>query len=325
MKEGWERTEQHISLDLKQLNEFIKPALSGKRVIAAERLSTGYSNSNYKILLEGSATPYVVRLFRGDGEIAQKEAAIAKLVREIVPVADYIYLDTSCSTFDKAWALLEWKEGFLLRDVLKTGSIEDAAVAASSVGSVLARIHSFTFPESGFLDKDLSIVHPIIMDDGPFISFIEKCLFHSPCGKWLGEELTEQVWSFCQTHRSILLESMDTPVLVHSDFNGLNILMRNERDGYSVSAVLDWEFAFSWRRHVDIANMLRYEEDGSVFEQHFIRAYQENGGVLNGNWRLLSRLEDLVALCDMLSHSTVDSPTRIHDLKHLIARTVQPD
>lgn len=325
MKEGWERTEQHISLDFKQLNELIKPALSGKRVIAAERLSTGYSNSNYKIFLEGSETPYVVRLFRGGGEIAQKEAAIAKLVRETVPVADYIYLDTSCSTFDKAWAVIEWKEGFLLRDVLKMGSIEDAAAAASSVGSVLARIHSFTFTESGFLDKDLSMVHPFAMDDGPFISFIEKCLFHSPCGKWLGEGLTEQVWSFCQTHRSILLESMDAPVLVHSDFNGLNILMQNERDGYSVSAVLDWEFAFSWRRHVDIANMLRYEEDGSVFEQHFIRAYQENGGVLNGNWKLLSRLEDLVALCDMLSHSTVDSPNRIRDLKRLIAKTVQRD
>ncbi|WP_054025569.1 phosphotransferase family protein [Bacillus sp. FJAT-28004] len=323
MKEGWERTEQHISLDLKQLNELIKPALSGIRVITAERLSTGFSNSNYKIILEGSSTPYVVRLFRGDGEIAQKEAAIAKLVRESVPVADYIYLDTSCSTFDKAWAVLEWKEGFLLRDVLKAGTSEDVAAAASSVGSVLARIHSFTFPKSGFLDKDLTVTQPFQMDDGPFISFIEQCLYNSPCGKWLGEELTEQVWSFCQTHRSILPENMEPPVLVHSDFNGLNILMRNEREGCSVSAVLDWEFAFSWRRHADIANMLRYEEDGSLFENHFIRSYQENGGVLNGKWKLLSRLEDLVALCDMLSHSTVDSPNRVRDLKRLIARTVQ--
>jgi len=323
MKEGWERTEQPISLDLKQLNELIKPALSGERVIAAERLSTGLSNSNYKIVLEGSATPYVVRLFRGDGEVAQKEAAIAKLVRETVPVADYIHLDTSCSTFNKSWAVLEWKEGFLLRDVLKMGTSEDVAAAASSVGSVLARIHSFTFPESGFLDKDLTIAHPLKMDDDTLISFIEQCLFHSPCSEWLGEDLTRQVWSFCQMHRSILTEYMETPMLVHSDFNGLNILMRNDKTGCSVSAVLDWEFAFSWRRHADIANMLRYEEDGSLFENYFIRAYQENGAVLNENWKLLARLEDLVALCDMLSHSTVDSPNRIRDLKRLIARTVQ--
>jgi aminoglycoside phosphotransferase (APT) family kinase protein len=323
MKEGWERTELPISLDLRQINEIIKPAFPGKLVMAAERIGTGFSNSNYKIHLEGSAKPFVVRFFRGNGEIADKELAIAQLVRQTVPVADFIYADTSCSTFYKPWAVLEWKEGFLLRDLFRTRSLQDIASAAASAGSILANIHAYTFPESGFFGKDLKITHPFSMDGERFLSFIEESLFHNQCGNWLGEEITQALWSFCQTYSSLLSESRERPVLVHSDFNGLNILMQHGLSGCSVSAVLDWEDAFFWSRNADIANMLRYEEDGSTFEKHFIRAYQEQGAVLEDNWKLLSKLEDLVAFCDMLNNSTMDTPNRMRDLQRLIARTVQ--
>jgi hypothetical protein len=69
--------------------------------------------------------------------------------------------------------------------------------------------------------------------------------------------------------------------------------------------------------------MLRYEEDGSTFEEHFIRAYQDQGAALEYNWKLLSKLEDLVGLCDMLSTSSVDTHNRMNDLRQLIERTVK--
>jgi len=87
--------------------------------------------------------------------------------------------------------------------------------------------------------------------------------------------------------------------------------------------VLDWEEAFAWNRYADLGNMLRYEANGSWIEQHFIKAYEAEGMVLEKNWRLLSRLEDLVALCDMLSHSTAETPNRVQDLCRLIAGTVR--
>ncbi|MGV2685892.1 phosphotransferase, partial [Clostridium perfringens] len=147
--------------------------------------------------------------------------------------------------------------------------------------------------------------------------------FQDLCGHWLGEELAQSVWSFSQTYSHLLSEIEDTPMLVHSDYNGLNILMRHGPEGCEVSAVLDWEDAFSWNRYVDIANMLRYEPDGSVFEKNFVRAYREEGAVLYDHWKILSKLEDLVALCDMLTHSSLATPNRMHDLQRLIAGTVQ--
>ncbi|MFE0554902.1 phosphotransferase family protein [Paenibacillus sp. NPDC058910] len=323
MKEGWERAVPPMQLDITQINDIISPVFPGKKVATAERIGTGLSNTNYKIRLEGSVETYVLRLFRKGREIAEKELAIIRRVRQTVPVADYIYADMSCGVFDKPWAIMEWKEGGLLRDVMQGGSEQDLVAAAASAGRTLANIHKHTFTESGFFNGDMEVQDPMRMDGERFLAFIEQSLFQDLCGQWLGEELAQSVWSFSQTYSHLLSEIEDTPKLVHSDYNGLNILMRHGPEGCEVSAVLDWEDAFSWNRYVDIANMLRYEPDGSVFEKNFVRAYREEGAVLYDHWKILSKLEDLVALCDMLTHSSLATPNRMHDLQRLIAGTVQ--
>lgn len=76
MKEGWERTVPPMQLDITQIHDMITPVFPRKKVVAAERIGTGLSNTNYKIRLEGSAEPYVLRLFRKGLEIAEKELAI---------------------------------------------------------------------------------------------------------------------------------------------------------------------------------------------------------------------------------------------------------
>ncbi|MHA6532046.1 phosphotransferase family protein [Paenibacillus sp. BAC0078] len=323
VKEGWERTEQQVSLDLRQINDIVRSAFQGTRVIGAERLGVGLHNSNYKLHLDGKSDPLVLRLYSDTEGIAEKELAIAERIRDTVPVADFLYLNTSCSSFNQPWAVTEWKPGIHLRDVLKNGAAQEIESAATSVGSVLAQIHNYTFPEAGFLDKDLEIIQPFKMSGELFLSIIDNSLFHNQGAKWLGDELTQELWSFCQSCSNELYKRNSSPVLVHSDFNGLNILMEQNAGSCAVSAVLDWEFAFSCSRYIDIGNVLRYEEDGSLFEQHFISAYVAHGGILEYNWRLYSKLEDLTALCEMLSHSTADTPNRLRDLQSLIAKTVK--
>ncbi|MBN3526956.1 phosphotransferase family protein [Paenibacillus apiarius] len=321
MKDSWERTEAPVELNLPEIDELVGPVFNGKRVIAARRINEGFSNSNYKIRLDGIEKPYVLRLYRGGAEVADKELAIARLVQDNVPVPRILFADGNCSRFERPWAVVEWKDGSLLRDVRRTGGAEDIMAAAASVGSSLARIHAYSFPVAGFFGKNLAVDHPLRMDSDNFLAFIEDSLFVKRSGYWLGEEMTHALWSFSRRYGPLLSEHQEAPVLVHSDFNGLNVLIEQSRSR-SVSAVLDWEFAFSGSRLVDIANMLRYEENNSTFEQHFIKAYVQAGGVLPSNWRLLSRLEDLVALCDMLNSSTDETPNRMLDLKRLITKTL---
>ena len=324
MKEAWERSSQSsMHIEYETLNSMISQVFRGKRLFKAERTQTGLSNGTYKVEIEGITTPYFLRIFAGGSDVASKEKAIAERLRGVVPVADYIYLDTSRKLVEYDWALMEWKEGVLLRDILQSGEERQIAKVAESVGSVLARIHSHTFECPGFFARDLTISTPFNMDENEFISFISESLEKGETGEWLGAEATEKVRSFCDSHRSLISEIHEPPVLVHSDFNGLNLLVIERQDGFEVSAVLDWEFAFSGRRYVDIGNMLRYEHDNSLFERHFIKAYRGSGGLLNKNWVLLSKLEDLIALCDLLNRSTSEMPNRIADVRQLLIKTVQ--
>ncbi|UNK15788.1 phosphotransferase [Paenibacillus sp. N3/727] len=211
----------------------------------------------------------------------------------------------------------------MLRDILQRGEKRQITEAAESVGDILARIHSHTFDCPGFLAGDLTIANPFNMGVDEFYTFISESLDGGATGYWLGAEATKMVRSFCVSHRSLLSEIHEPSVLVHSDFNGLNILMLDSPNGIELSAVLDWEFAFSGRRYVDIGNMLRYEHENSLFERHFIKAYQNSGGFLNEDWVQLSKLEDLIALCYLLNRSTPEMPNRISDLRLLIIQTVQ--
>ncbi|KIL40944.1 aminoglycoside phosphotransferase [Gordoniibacillus kamchatkensis] len=325
MKENWERAEAPVTLELPEIAELVAPLFRGKRVTAAERIGIGLSNSNYKLELEGMREPYVLRLYRGDENVAAKERDIARLLRGTVPVPDILYADWSRTRYKSPWAVVEWREGALLRDVIRSGNAEQIASAAASAGAVLARIHSYRFPAPGFFGPNLSIAHPFAMDADNFLSFMEHSLFEAQSGVWLGEELKQAVWSMCRRCSPLISQREEPPVLVHSDFNGLNILVRCDSSGCSVSAVLDWEFAFAGSGLVDIANMLRYEPRDSALERHFIRAYIEHGGTLPSNWRLLSKLDDLIALCDMLNGSMAQTPNRINDLRRLIAATVQAE
>lgn len=79
-------TKLPISLDLRQINEIIKTAFPGKRVMAVAPDSVILNIKS----IWGSSETFVLRLFSEDGKIADKELSMAQLVRQTVPVADFI-------------------------------------------------------------------------------------------------------------------------------------------------------------------------------------------------------------------------------------------
>ncbi|WP_046216512.1 phosphotransferase family protein [Paenibacillus wulumuqiensis] len=322
MKENWEHSGLAAGLTQPEIEQMIAAAFPDQKLLQAERTGTGLSSGTYKIHLEHTDTPYLLRISAGGAATAQMEQAIAAKVEASVPVARYIRLDTSGTVSPHAWSILEWKEGILLRDMLQSAGEQQIAEAAAAVGTALARIHEYSFEEHGFFAPDLSIADPFVMGADGFLSFIEESLQPDQSGQWLDKPVQEALWDFCLLHSPLLSGLTELPLLVHSDFNGLNLLLTTDSAGIKVSAVLDWEFTFSGSRYVDIGNMLRYEQEQSLYEQHFIQAYRQAGGQLDDQWRLLSRLQELIALLDMLNRSTAEMPVRIADLQRLIARTI---
>jgi fructokinase len=89
---------------------------------------------------------------------------------------------------------------------------------------------------------------------------------------------------------------------VHSDYNGKNLLALERGGRWSISAVLDWEFAFSGSPLTDIGNMLRFRDTYPPgFASAFIAGYREAGGKLPPDWREVSEALDLYALADFLT------------------------
>lgn len=287
-----------------------------------KKLGTGFSNSNYKVSLDGVQYPVVVRVYGKRNGVATKEQRITEMVRRTVPVAEYLHVDESCSLLDEPYAVLEWREGVLLSEFMGNENRSSQNTTAESAGRTLAEIHKYVFPEFGYFNEKLEIENPVKIDGDLFLSLITSFISNR-CGRFLGERTRNDLLTFCKLHGHNLSEDGEYPVLVHSDYNGLNILMKEDTGRASVSAVLDWEYAFSGSKFADIGNMLRYEKEGSDFETHFLQGYESGGGALRDNWRISSKLHDLVALCDLLDRSSDETPKRVQDLIRLIRQTVQ--
>ncbi|MFD1037791.1 phosphotransferase [Virgibacillus byunsanensis] len=101
--------------------------------------------------------------------------------------------------------------------------------------------------------------------------------------------------------------------------------MVSENKGhFEVTGIIDWEFAFAGPVHVDIGNMLRYENIPyfTEFEQAFMEGLQSSGIALQHDWKKVAKLVDLIALCDLLNNS-YGGVNRVKDIKHIVTQTIE--
>src|SRR5262249_20290991 len=98
----------------------------------------------------------------------------------------------------------------------------------------------------------------------------------------------------------------DEARLAHGDFNGPNLIVRNEDGRWRVAAVIDWEVAVSSTPLMDLGNFLRH---GDV--PGFIEGYRAAGGGLPADWRRLAQLVDVAALAQLASQGRDDAIERL--------------
>jgi fructokinase len=112
--------------------------------------------------------------------------------------------------------------------------------------------------------------------------------------------------------------------LVHCDYGKRNLLVRSCAGRWQIAAVLDWEFAVSASPLIDLGHMLRYERAARpLLEPHFSKGFTDAGGVLREDWRHLSKILDLSALCEVLTRDPLP-PEIVAELIELVGATVSP-
>lgn len=288
-----------------------------------ERLSGGYQNANFKVLIGGEG-PLLLRVY-SDGETsAPREAGLLRKLAAYPGIrAARIHAEVAID--GRALAVLEFVEGVTLEDRLLEGGPPPPAALYRELGAQLAAIHGVAFERAGFLGPDAEPGDEYA-DFGRFLrDYVLRSLASLPEAR-LGSatrarlrRLVEARWDELIPPRAV----GEAPrQLVHCDFNPKNLLVSCEPGSAEVRAVLDWEFGLAGDGLADLGNFFRFEHDhppGAA--DAFISGYRAAGGRAPDAWRDAGRMMDLANQVSFLERRE-DLPETFRTARAVIDQTL---
>jgi aminoglycoside phosphotransferase (APT) family kinase protein len=317
-----ERRSALIHLGDDTIYRLLEPAFPGCRILSCRLLTGGYANTLYKIAIAAPERDLVLRIYTRDPASCPKETAIARLVEGHVPIPSLIYADCTGQQAGHPYSVMEWIDGISLDSSLEQGDVAAIGECAYAAGATLATIGTFTFPATGFLGPDLSVATPFAELGQTTQDYIRECLFTGHAGEKLGSQLTDTLWRLVETKGYYLQDIPPQARLVHADYKGQNLLMRLANARWQMAAVLDWEFAFAGTPLIDIGIALRFlDQLPAIYSDNLIRGFTENGGILPATWKPISKLLDLINLCDFLN-SPEPRPILTAQMRERIQNTI---
>lgn len=307
MRDTWERRQDALHLDQATFKQLLHPLLAGRSMASAELLRAGRSNTLYKITVEGWTEALVLRIFQNDPTACHKEVELFHLLHPRIPLAELLWADQEGQTCGYPMTISRWVEGMLVEDILAGKVQADLAEVGYSVGATLATIGSYTFAHPGFfhdglhLDEQEEETLEEVDEAKGYLAYLSSCLFPGKAERWLGAELTARLWSFVNEHAHLLQATAGSRSLVHADYGGSNLLVRQAKGHFCLTAVLDWEFAFVGSSLFDLGNLFRYEWLlPNEFEAACLQGYTDYGGILPPAWKKITKLFDLINICTFL-------------------------
>ncbi|MFN7039383.1 MAG: phosphotransferase family protein [Alphaproteobacteria bacterium] len=316
-KSDWEKTDQLLKLDQNILKEMIAQFFPRGNLISCQIISGGCANLNSKIIVDGSI--YILRVYLRDKDACYREQKLAALIKSTIPIPEIYYIS---KIENYQFSIIEYMEGITLRDLILNHPNEDIKPVMREVGLILANIKKYQFLHAGFFGQDLKIKQKISKNE--YIEFARNCLNNKIVQAVISERNIVHVNDCLNRYCNVLPEEPEHN-LVHGDYDPANILVEEKEDKWKVSAILDWEFAFSGSSLVDIANMVRYAHKlPSTFTESFMLGLKEGGLILEDNWQTAVNLINLISLLELLTRSSLNQhPNRCKDLKELIEYLIQ--
>lgn len=312
-KINWEKVSITHTVPREIIYQMVKLACPGNNLISYEVVAGGCANLNIKLYFQENQKPAILRIYIRDRDAADREQKLALLLKKSIPVPILHYVG---EVEGYRFAIVEFIPGISLRDLLLGDRPYDMNTVMREVGETLARILSFKFPGSGFFDKNLQVI-PYHGVEKNLLIYAQECLKNQNINTILGAITISRIRD-CFNKYGYLLNSEESS-LVHGDFDPANILVTQDDNGWKVSGVLDWEFAFSGAFLWDVANMLRYAHKmPSGFQDAFMSSLSHRVQ-LPTDWRVITHLLNLLSLLDCLKRSDINSkPEQCADICELV-------
>ncbi len=253
-----------VSLSKKKIQEIFDAHSLGiaktKRI-----LQDGVSNQAYTV-----NDKIVLRIKKDSRKFKfEKERFLFNLLKKKtgLPVPKVIDLDTSKKIIPQDYILLEKLPGELLKKSFSKLSHSQKRKLAFELGLSLAKIHSIHFRNVGHFKPDRLVKMPWPKMAG---GIYNNSLDGIKRFKLLDKALIKKIESFIENNK-MLLDVKFKPSLIHSDYNGGNILIRNGK----ISGILDMEWSYSGHAEYELSAMdLKLMRTISPYKEDFFRGYE---------------------------------------------------
>jgi hypothetical protein len=312
-KANWERASTQHSIPASIIEQMVRLACPNKIMISHHLIADGCANINIKIVFENDK-PIILRVYLRDKGAGFREQKIGRLLKGVIPLPQIHHFG---EVDGYHFSISDFLPGITLRDLLLGNAPYDVNVIMREAGYILSKIAAFDFPKAGFFDADLNVVESTL--SGSYQKLAEECLENPTAMSIFSSMEISYILQILENYCHQLPDEEEKH-LVHADFDPSNILVDNRDGTWKVSAILDWEFAFSGSVLCDVANMLRYKHlMSSEFQNSFLKGLMEGGVSLPSNWQSTVLLLNLISLLDCLKRSDpMSSPIRCEDIRQLV-------
>lgn len=316
----YDRGKPVSSVNPSDAQKLLAPFLNGRSIDFMKPLSGGYLNTNYEMGVGGIS--YVLRISNRNHGALANEVSILRNLERTIPAPRVVYFEHhgEAESGQPQFAVLRYLSGKPLYLVEDEFTPSDVRKVGSEIGEALATIHRTTFRGSGDFDSNFNVQGG--MDDFAVAIRYEtnRCLNSKNLKARLSEREQEEVAHFIEENVS-LLDSLVQARLTHSDFNQKNILVDMVNGRWTVTGIIDWEYAFSGPFLYDLGNFLRFEEEMPAYRDHLIASYKQRGGTLSENWRKVARYLDLLPQLQFLAMD-VETPKTFETAKSVLRKTM---
>ena len=311
MEYEWERKFPFLEIDNTGVSKLFEGILEARNIINVIPIDEGCRTTNYIIETNDSQRKYILKIFFSTEQNYKKEIKLlAKLKEnENIPVPKIYKISNHEIVQNKEYAIYEYIEGKTIGQAISEGYVLEENFVRE-VARSLAKIHSYKFDTTGFLDENLNIREEL----PPLISWYENFMGDRAQNR-LGKNIIDKINSIVKDNRKILTELDQDIRLVHGDFQGTNILIKDGKLG----GILDWEFVMAGHPLSDIGQFFRYEEYfNKKLVQVFEDEYNKNSSYkLIDDWYKVSKLRDLVNLIQLID-SKENMPNKYANIKMIV-------
>lgn len=308
MEHDWERTFPFLEIDKSIVSTLFEGILEEKDIVNVIAINEGCRTTNYIVETNKVQRKYILKIFFATEQNYKKEIKLLTMLKENerIPVPKVYKVSSHMAIQDREYAIYEYIEGKSIGQATDEGYVLKE-MFVRDVAKYLAQIHSYKFNKAGFLDEDLSLKEEL-----PSLILWYELSMGECAKKRLGKNIIEKISFIVKENKKVLLELDKDIRLVHGDFQGTNILIRNDR----LAGILDWEFAMAGHPLADIGQFFRYED---YFNENLIQVFESeytkySSYELMTDWYKISKMRDLVNMIQLINGKE-DLPNKYATLK----------